>query len=384
MKVKLLNLQRQHEALGTELTAAFERCLEKSSFIQGAEVESFEKEFGLFAQAPHALSVANGTDALEIVIECLSLPLGSKIIVPTFTFAATAEAVIRNRHHAVFADCDPEHLCLSLTEIQKAFSRHPDSRALIVVHLYGRLTPEMPEIQTWCQQNNITLIEDCAQSHGATGAGRFGIAATYSFFPGKNLGALGDGGAITTPHKELNDRCRCVRDHGRTAKYLHQSVGRNSRLDALQAAFLRVKLPHLTQWNRQRRELASFYRSHLKDEVLELPPIEEFTGSHVFHQFVVQVKSPLSRDRISAHLSSLGIETGVHYPLPLHAQPAFACDGSSFPHASLAAHQVLSLPMDPFLSPSEAQTVVNALKAALHPSTGPLRGSLPTHRHGTL
>jgi dTDP-4-amino-4,6-dideoxygalactose transaminase len=376
LTVPIQALSRLHASIEAELRAVFDDHLKKSAFIQGAPVKAFEEAFSRYTGLPHVLGVANGTDAIELVLEALGVGAGHSVIVPSMTFTATGEAPVRQGATPVFADVDPATWCLSVKTAEEALARAAQPvKALILVHLHGKLFDPQP-LADWCAKKGIALIEDCAQAHGARlsvggvarHAGSWGVASTFSFYPGKNLGALGDGGAVATASRDLAERIRLLRDHGRTEKYLHREVGRNSRLDALQAGFLKAKLSHLDQWNKGRRALAARY--------LELlPAVKGFTlaatppgaEAHAYHQIVGLVDRGLSRDGVKAKLADRGIETGVHYPLGLHQQPAFEkwCRGLKLPVTEDLSGRQLSLPMDPLHGPEVAATVTAALTAVL-------------------
>lgn len=368
-KIRFQDLNRLHESVKPALTSAFEKVLESSAFIQGPFVAGFEAEFASFTGAKHCLGVANGTDAIEIVLEALGIGEGDLVLLPSLTFTATAEAVVRAKAVPVFADVDADTLCAEVKHYQAALSQarnqHPGlkPKALILVHLHGRVLNPEP-LMEWAAQENLEVIEDCAQAHGAwvsdQHAGTFGAAGTFSFYPGKNLGALGDAGAIITNSDALAQKVRLLRDHGRTQKYFHEAVGRNSRLDGLQAAFLSVKLKSLPEWTRRRQDIAKRYHELLTSvSGLMLPPLEPQTKSHVFHNFVIKVTAPQkNRDGLKTWLQERGIETGIHYPLGLHEQPAY----KDFTMGALASteksvKEILSLPIDPFLDDNQIQRV---------------------------
>ena len=339
-------------------------------------MKCFEDAFASYTSIAHCLGVANGTDALELVLEALGVGEGHGVIVPSMTFTATAEAPVRQGAVPVFADVDPTTWCLSVKTAEEALSRSDRPvKALILVHLHGKLFDPQP-LADWCAKRGIALIEDCAQAHGARlksgdgarHAGSWGIASTFSFYPGKNLGALGDAGAICTSSKDLAEHLRLLRDHGRTDKYIHREVGRNSRLDALQAGFLSVKLNHLDGWNKSRRALARHYRELLTGlDGFTLAQAPVGAEAHVYHQFAGLVDSGRSRDALKAKLAVHGIETGVHYPLGLHQQPAFKniTGGLKLPVTEYLASRQLSLPMDPLHGPDVVQKVAAALADVL-------------------
>lgn len=375
--IPIQDLTRLHGTIRDELRAVFDDHLNRSAFIQGAAVRSFEDAFSQYTGIPHTLGVANGTDALEMVVEALGIGAGSAVIVPAMTFTATAEAVVRQGATPIFADIDPMSWCLSPSTVEEAANRSSlPVKAVILVHLHGRVDPATVELRRWCDARGATLIEDCAQAHGARlaqggkslHAGSWGAAATFSFYPGKNLGALGDGGAIATASDQLAARLRLLRDHGRTEKYLHQEIGRNSRLDALQAGFLKVKLARLDGWNEGRRSLAAHYRKLLATQKgFTLVPEPAAPREHVYHQLAGLIAPNVSRDAVKKKLAAMGIETAVHYPLGLHQQPAFQAmaSGLRLPVTEDIAQHLLCLPMDPLHGPEIAARVAGALAEAL-------------------
>jgi len=364
-RIKFQDLKRLHESVRTELTSAFSTVLDESAFIQGPFVKKFEEEFSSFTGIEHCSGVGNGTDALEIALQALDIGQGDLVLVPSMTFAATAEAVVSRGAIPVFVDLDPSTLCSSLSDFQAALSVTPRKpKALIMVHLHGRAY-EVEAVASFAKAAGIVVLEDCAQSHGAKVNGKhvggFGAAGTFSFYPGKNLGALGDAGAVVTTSVAVKQKVNMLRDHGRTQKYYHDEVGRNSRLDGLQAAFLSVKLKHLREWTNKRQKVADAYFENLSDySELVLPAKPAHRDEHVFHNFVVRVVAgKQSRDVIASKLKELGVETGVHYPLGLHMQPAFKqfSLGNSLKKTEQVCSEILSLPIDPLMSTSEIDEV---------------------------
>jgi dTDP-4-amino-4,6-dideoxygalactose transaminase len=367
--IKFQDLSRLHATIAADLRTAFERTLANSEFVQGEAVATFERDFGAFTGASHCIGVGNGTDALELALEALDLPAGGVVIVPSMTFAATAEAVVRQGLRPHFADVDPGTLCVGARQMREAIATAPaPPAACIIVHLYGRgaLPPDLLAV---LNEARIPIIEDCAQAHGARSAGRHvgltGVMGCFSFYPGKNLGALGDAGALVTGRADLAERVLSLRDHGRQSKYLHAEVGRNSRLDGLQAAFLSVKLRHLEAWTASRRAVARVYDEGLRGCAALLPLLAPAdVAEHVYHLYVVRVQRRGGRDETLRQLQSAGIGCGVHYPVPLHRQPAFErFSDRDLAHATQAAAEVLSLPMDPLMREDEAERVCDVLRA---------------------
>ncbi len=363
MHIPAANLRAQHDQLRAELTEAFRRVLDASAFIGGSEVQAFEREFAAYCGVGHAVGVANGTDALALALRALGVGVGGAVAVPAFTFAATAEAVCHVGARPVLVDIDPETFTLDPGALRRTLQAERGSvRAIVPVHLYGRVAA-MDEIGAIAREVGAAVVEDAAQAHGAPyGGRRAGALATlgcFSFYPTKNLGALGDAGAVTTDDADLAARVALLRDHGQEGKYVHGIVGFNSRLDGLQAAMLRVKLQRLEQWNARRREIAAAYRAGLEGVTQITLPAS--VAGHVYHLFVVRCRV---RAALQAHLAAEGIATAVHYPLPLHLQKAFAELGyraGDFPHAEGAAREVLALPMYPELSDVAVATVCSAV-----------------------
>lgn len=345
------DLTRLHQSIRPEIDEAINRVIAGSAFIGGAEVEAFEGEFGSAHEAEAAVSCGSGTDALALTLRALGVGPGDEVVVPSMTFVATAEAVHHVGATPILADVDADTLLLTSDEVEKV--RTPRTVAVIPVHLYGHIVPG-ETIEGW-RASGLAVVEDAAQAHLGTSNGEYvgsrGDAACFSFYPGKNLGAFGDGGMVLTRDRSLADEVRRLRDHGRVSKYLHDVPGWCSRLDGLQAAILRVKLTHLEAWTESRRALASTYHDHLGKLLV---PWEE---GAVHHLLVVRVTDPPD---VVEHLGSQGIATGRHYPVALSRQPWLAGQAST-PNAEDAAETVLSLPMDPLLDREEVEAVCEAL-----------------------
>ncbi len=367
MSVTLMDLREQHAALHDELVAAFEGVLATSIFVGGEPVESFENAFAAYCEVGHAIGVANGTDALALALRALRIGPGAAVAVPAFTFAATAEAVCHVGAVPVFVDVDPDTLTMDPESLRATLqhSRLP-VQAVIPVHLYGQ-PADIDPIRRLADDCGAVVLEDAAQAHGARyrdrRCGGLGRVAAFSFYPTKNLGALGDGGALTTNDAALAQRLRELRDHGQRQKYLHAVVGFNSRLDTLQAAALRIKLRHLDAWNSARQSLAARYRERLQG----LPGISVLHtaahNTHVYHLFVIRCRQ---RDMLRSFLQEHGIASAIHYPLALHQQEAFRSLGQgqeSFPVAERAATEVLALPMYPELTTAAVDTVSAGIAA---------------------
>jgi len=364
--VPFLDLKAQYRSIKDEIAAAIEAVLENCDFVGGAAVEEFERDFAKFCQTAHAVGVSNGSDALYLALRALEIGPGDEVITVPNTFIATASAISRTGASVRFVDVDPATLEMDAYQLEHDIT--PRTRAILPVHLYGQM-PDMDAILAIAAQHQIPVIEDAAQAHGATFRGRvagsMGIAACFSFYPGKNLGAYGDAGAVVTNDAELASRIRRLRDQGRDTKYEHLMIGYNHRLDTLQAAVLKVKLRHLSQWNARRREIAALYRQFFQD-CPAVRPLAVAPGQEaVYHLFIVQVEQ---RERVQERLKQQGIATGIHYPVPLHLQPAYAFLGlrrGTFPVSEAAAERVLSLPMYAEMSNAMVEHVATALRRAV-------------------
>lgn len=365
MKVPLVDLKVQYQNIKKDIDAAIESVILSSAFIKGKFVEEFEQQFSAFSGISHCIGCANGTDAIEIVLKALGLGPGDEVIVPANSFIATSEAVSSVGAKPVFVEHHPDLYTIDASKIEAAIT--PRCKAIMPVHLYG-LPAEMDKIMALAKKHALKVIEDSAQAHGAVFRGKkigtFGDAATFSFFPGKNLGAYGDGGAIATNDAALAEKCRMLANHGRVDKYDHIFEGRNSRLDGLQAAILSVKLKHLALWNAARRDHAGYYTELLSDTGLTLPRIPDYS-EHVFHLYVVRTAN---RSKIQAGLKEKGVESGVHYPIPLPFLKAYAhmkLGADKFPVAAAQKEQILSLPMFPEMTREQIQHTVQTLKSLI-------------------
>ena len=362
--VPFLDLAAQHDEIREELDQAWHQVTGANAFIGGAHVEQFESEFSSYCGVDHCVGVANGTDALELIFSGLGLGTDDEVIVPANTFVATISAIIAVGATPVFVDVDPETLLITAANIEAAIT--PATAAVTVVHLYGQI-PDMGAIGRVADRAGVTVIEDAAQAHGAEWLGRkagsFGRAAAFSFYPGKNLGAFGDGGSIVTDDIDLAHKVRSLANHGRspTSRHVHDAPGRNSRLDGLQAAILSVKLRRLDDWNARRRDAAMQYRKLLDGSSCRLLTIDPRAAA-VHHLEVVRVPE---RDAVLRELDNRGIAWGLHYPVPVHRQPAFAgFHPAPSPVTEQAAEEIVSLPMYPTISPDELERVCDALRAA--------------------
>ena len=360
-----VDLAAQYEEVRAELLPQVERLLATGAFIGGEPVSRFEAAFAAYCGVPHAVGVANGTDALHLALRALGVGPGDEVVTVANTFVATVGAIAQAGARPVLVDARPDTLLMDAAALDAVAT--PATRAVIPVHLYGRLV-EMAPIVRWCASHGVALLEDAAQAHGARAgghrAGAFGDAAGFSFYPAKNLGAAGDAGAIVTGRADVAERLRRLRDHGQTERYHHAVVGVNSRLDAVQAAVLAVKLARLDAWNARRRALAALYHERLaKVDGVEPIAAPADPDSHVYHLFVVRTPE---RDRLRAALGARGIDTGLHYPIPVHLQPAWRHLGhreGDFPVAEAAARTILSLPMYPHMSEDAVHRVCDAIEA---------------------
>jgi dTDP-4-amino-4,6-dideoxygalactose transaminase len=369
-KVPFQDLPLQTSQLRAELDPAIDRILRHCGFIHGKECGEFEAAFAAAVGAKHAIGLGSGTDALQFICRGLGIGPGDEVITVANSFIASAEAVSYAGARPVLVDCRLEDYLIDPAAIAAAIT--PRTKAVMPVHLYGQ-PANIAAIAPLCARHGLHLIEDAAQAHGAKLAdgrycGTLGVAAGFSFYPGKNLGAFGDGGAVTTGDDALAEKIRLLRNWGSTVKYHHEIQGYNSRLDTLQAAILHVKLEHLPRWNERRAHIAGWYRENLRDcpEVV-LPAEMPWCGRHVWHLFVVRFPSH-DRDAIARKLADAGIQTGVHYPIPIHRQKAYAELGykaGAFPNAEQAAASILSLPMFPEMTRAQCDYVCERLRAAL-------------------
>jgi dTDP-3-amino-3,4,6-trideoxy-alpha-D-glucose transaminase len=355
--IGLVALRQQYEALKPQIDAAIAAVIQRSGFIAGPEVAEFERWFAAFCGVRHGLGVSSGTTALELVLRALDVRSGDEVIIPANTFVATGASVAAAGATPVLVDSDERSGNVDPARVADAIT--PRTKAIVPVHLYGR-PAAIDEIIAAAA--GIPVIEDAAQAHGARCGtrriGSIGVAACFSFYPTKNLGAFGDAGLITTSDDRIADRVRLLRDHGRVSQYEHAIIGQTARLDSLQAAVLRVQADALDDWNRRRRQVAAWYRELLPPEVVS--PVDDPSSESVYHLFVARVPH---RDRFRSHLAARGIATAVHYPIPLHLQPAFAHLGrgaGSFPVAERLCTEVVSLPMHPFLDRAQVQYIADA------------------------
>ncbi len=362
MKIPLVDLYAQYQRIKPEMDAAIQRVIDHSSFILGPEVKTFENNFASFCGAPYAVGTDSGTAALHLALLLLDVGPGDEVITTTHTFIATAEVISLTGARPVLVDINPRTYNLDPARVEAAITPH--TKVVLPVHLYGQ-PAEMDALLDIARRHKLRVIEDAAQAHGATfrdkPVGTFGDIACFSFYPGKNLGAYGDGGILVTGDAELAERARMLRNHGRRDKYEHLLVGYGYRLDALQAAILDVKLKHLKKWNEQRRAHADYYTKLLSD----LDVVTPFEPEHICSVYHLYVIATPHRDALLQHLKTRGIEAGIHYPIPLHLQPVYRDLGyqpGDFPDAERAANQVLSLPMYPELTQEQIEYIAEAVR----------------------
>ncbi len=366
MDIPLVDLRLQHEQIADEVKRGFETVFERTAFVLGPAVEEFEQAFAKYSDVRHCVGVGSGTDAIEMILRAEEIGPGDEVIVPANTFIATALAVTRVGATPVFVDSDPDYHLIDVASTKEAINKR--TRGILGVDLYGQIAP-FEKLEDLARGRGIAVMEDAAQSHGARRngcrAGGFGVAAAMSFYPGKNLGAYGDGGAVLANDDAFAERVRHLRNWGGTVKYEHPSLGFNSRLDTLQAIVLRAKLDRLERWNEERREAAARYGELLIDaSEIDLPKVAP-ENECVWHLYVVRVPE---RDRVLSVLHEAGIGAGIHYPTPCHLQGAYASLGygpGSFPVAEKAAGEILSLPLFPGITAAQQERVAEVLRGAI-------------------
>lgn len=363
--IPLVDLNVQHDVLRPALDSAVRRVLDSSRFILGPEVANFEEEFAAYVGTSGCVAVASGTAALHLALLAVGVGPEDEVIAPTFTFAATIEAIVYCGATPVLVDLDPSTFNLDVREVEARVSER--TAAIVAVHLYGH-PADMRSLRAVAERTGIRLIEDAAQAHGASyegvRCGALGDLACFSFFPAKNLGAAGDAGGVTGTDPELLDRVRLLRNHGRTSKYEHAEIGYAERMDELQAALLRTKLPYLDGWIDERRALAARYQERLA-ETQVVPPAEGFGAQHAYHLFVIR---SVARDRLRDALDAAGVESGIHYPIPFHKQEAFVQvhpEDLELPESERAAGEVLSLPLYPGMDLEDVDYVCDVIGASV-------------------
>lgn len=372
MVIPFVDLKAQYASIRAEVGDAIQRVLDSAQFTLGPEVAAFEAEFAAYCSAPHGVGVNTGTSALHLALLAAGVGPGDEVVTVPFTFVATVSAIQYTGARPVFVDIDPRSFTIDVSAIEAAIT--PRTKAIVPVHLYG-LPADMDPILDIARRHGLRVIEDACQAHGALYKGRragsLGDMGCFSFYPGKNLGAYGEGGMVTTADAGFARTLRMLRDWGAEQKYHHVLKGYNFRLEALQAAVLRVKLRHLEDWTEARRAAAAGYDRLLAPLDIELPACPAHMR-HVYHLYVIRTPA---REAWQTALDAQGVQTGIHYPVPVHLQPAFADLGhgpGSFPHAERAAREVLSLPMFPELTPAQQQQVASALAAVAERRPQPL------------
>ncbi len=381
MKVPFADLGLQHEEIKKEMNLEMSRVIKRGDFILGEEVSAFEKEFAKFCGVKYAVGVSSGTAALFLSVLCLDIGPQDEVLVPDFTYIATALAVSYTGAKPVFVDIEEDTYNIDVTKIRKAVTKH--TKAIIPVHLYGQAA-NMREILKIAKDYNLKIIEDAAQAHGAVyispqslpcrqagtahspqKAGAIGDIGCFSFYPTKNLGALGDGGMIVTNNEGLYKKLLMLRDYGRASKYEHAIIGYNSRLDTLQAAILRIKLRKLNLWNKMRQKAAVFYNECFRDEQAVITPYTAAFARHMYHVYSIRVKN---RDALFQELKKKDIGVLIHYPIPVHLQQAYKNLGyqkGDFPVSEKIAGEIMSLPMYPHIKEAQMKYIANTIKGFL-------------------
>jgi dTDP-4-amino-4,6-dideoxygalactose transaminase len=364
--IPLVDLKAQHRTVAEDVTAGLARVIENTAFILGKDVAEFEAAFAQFSRVKHCVGVANGTDALELALRAVGVGAGDEVILPANTFIATALAVTRIGAVPVLVDCDPVHYLIDPAQVAAKVTAR--TKAVMPVHLYGQIAP-MAELKKALGGKAVAIVEDAAQAQGAAQggvrAGNFGVAAGTSFYPGKNLGAYGDAGAVVTNSDEVATKVKALRNYGSEVKYHHPEEGFNSRLDTLQAVVLSAKLKHLDGWNESRRRAAARYHELLADLPQVIRPGTVAGNEHIWHLYVIRVPR---RDEVLKSLNANGVGAGIHYPVPVHLQGAMKKLGhqkGAFPVTEKAADEILSLPLFAEITAEQQATVVAALKKAL-------------------
>jgi dTDP-4-amino-4,6-dideoxygalactose transaminase len=368
--IPFVDLQLQHQPLQTQIEEAVRGTIQRGDFILGQAVADFEAAFASACGVAYGIGVASGTDALALGLEACGIGAGDEVILPTNTFIATLIGVIHAGATPILVDCDPQTALIDFTAAEKAIT--PKTKAIVPVHLYGQMVSPR-QLLDFASAHNLIVFEDAAQAHLAERegyrAGSIGKAAAFSFYPSKNLGAIGDGGMVITNDEAIAQKMRSLRNYGCSRKYYHTEPGTNSRLDTLQAAVLNIKLPHLADWNQARNQAAQQYDALLKPLANSgIFPIQNQSGNgHIYHLYVVRVTEacPLDRQTIQDKLAAVGIQTGIHYPIPCHLQPAYENLGyraGNFPQAEALALEILSLPMYPGLSDTQVHQVIDTLQ----------------------
>lgn len=370
--IPILNLTRQYEQLKTSIDEALIRVAASGHYILGPEVKAFEEEMAHYLGVKHVIGCANGTDALFLALKALKIGAGDEVITTPFSYMATSESIVRAGAKPVFVDIEPDTMNMDVSLLEAALT--PKTKAVLPVHIFGQAA-NMDEITRFARQHNLAIVEDCAQAIGSEYKGKkvggIGEVGCFSFFPSKNLGAFGDGGMCTTNDDELAERLRMLRVHGSRKRYYHEESGLNSRLDEIQAAILRIKLPHIDEWNHARQAVADRYDAQLKPLAQFLKTPYCYTDSkHVFHQYTLQLQGAQAaklREQLQQALQQAEIQSMIYYPVPLYRQQTHAdlnLNPADYPVCEEISDRVLSLPMFPELTLQEQETVTNALADA--------------------
>lgn len=371
-RIQMVDLQSQYLKIKDEIDVVISSVISEAAFIQGPQVKNFSSALADYVHSPFVITCANGTDALQIAMMALNLKPGDEVILPVHTYVATAEVIALLGLKPVFVDVRPDHFNIDTSKLKSVIT--PKTRAIVPVHLYGQCAP-IEEILTFAAENHLYVIEDTAQALGAVYsfkdgrkmfAGTMGTIGTTSFFPSKNLGCFGDGGAIFTADAELASRLQMISNHGQKKKYYHECVGVNSRLDTLQAAILEVKLRHLPDYEHARQKAAAFYDQHLSEIDQVVTPVKVHFSTHVYHQYTLKVQR---RDELKSFLESKGIPSMIYYPVPLHEQVAYKqsdLGSGSFPVAEQLSKDVISIPMHTELDRETMEYICGAIKAFYH------------------
>jgi len=360
-KIPLVDLKAQYLSMRKEIDGAIQKIVDDSSFIMGEPVRCFEQNFARFCRVKYVIGCSSGSSALDLALMASGIGKGDEVITVPNTFIATTEAITHVGAKIKFVDINKDTLLMDLDKLEKTITQK--TKAIIPVHLHGQMC-DMRRIREVANDNNLIVIEDSAQAHGATFNGRqpgyYGDAATFSFFPAKNLGCFGDGGAVITNNSEIAEKVRLLANHGKTSKHKHAIEGYNYRLDAIQASILDVKLPYLSGWIEKRRRHAKFYDVKLPSWIMT--PVEDGRAKHVYHMYVIRVNN---RDKLMKYLKAQGIGCGIHYPIPLHLQPAYEYLGykkGSFPVAEEMADKILSIPVYPELTYEQQEYIIDKIK----------------------